>query len=85
MVVQGEDGGTVDREKVRPRWEDLPRWQQAGVVALAAAEVVLTTTAAVDLARRPRRQVRGPKALWVAAFGVQPFGPVTYLLLGRRR
>jgi hypothetical protein len=87
MVVQGESAGQVLRDPARdrPRWADLPRVQQGAIVALGAAEVVLTTIAVVDLKRRPRRQVRGPKALWALSLGVQPFGPVAYLLLGRRR
>lgn len=74
-----------ETEQVRDRWEELPRWQQAGVAALAAVELVLTTKAAVDLVRRPRPQVRGPKALWFLTFAVQPFGPIAYLSVGRRR
>jgi hypothetical protein len=67
------------------RWAELPPWQQAAIVALGAVEIVLTTSATVDLVRRPRRQVRGPKALWALGFAVQPFGPMAYLALGRRR
>ena len=85
MVVQDGDAEVAVHEAHRPRWDELPRWQQTGIVALAAVEVVLTATAAVDLVRRPRRSVRGPKALWALGFGVQPFGPLTYLLVGRRR
>jgi phospholipase D-like protein len=87
MVVQGENTASahVETESARPRWTDLPGWQQTGIVALAAVEIVLTTVAVADLVRRPRRQVRGPKALWAVGFGVQPFGPLTYLLAGRRR
>ena len=84
MVVQGGEALREVPEVIRPRWDDLPRWQQAGIVALGAAEVVLTTVAVVDLVRRPKSQVRGPKALWFAGLAVQPFGPVSYLLLGRR-
>ena len=69
----------------RKRWDELPRWQQAGIVALSAVEIVLTTMAVTDIVRRPKSQVRGPKALWGLGFSVQPFGPVAYLLLGRRR
>lgn len=43
------------------------------------------TVATMDLARRPRRQIRGPKALWWPTLLVQPFGPVAYLGWGRRR
>ena len=69
----------------RPRWDELPAWQQAGIIALGAVEVVLTTMAAADLARRPSDRVRGPKALWALGLVVQPFGPVAYLAFGRRR
>jgi hypothetical protein len=88
MVVQGADAGRVRQDEAghdRPRRGDPPRGQQAGIIALGVAEVVLTALAVADLVRRPRAQVRGPKALWVVGFGVQPFGPATYLLLGRRR
>jgi hypothetical protein len=74
-----------DLEPVRDRWEELPRWQQTGIVALAAVEIVLTTKAVADLVRRPRAEVRGPKTLWFLGFAVQPFGPIAYLALGRRR
>jgi hypothetical protein len=74
-----------ETEPVRDRWEELPRWQQTAIIALGAMELVLTAKAAVDLARRPRPQVRGPKALWFMTFAVQPFGPIAYLALGRRR
>jgi hypothetical protein len=64
-------------------WSDLTPTQQRLVVALGAAEVVMTTVAARDLARRPRAGVRGPKALWALALAVQPVGPLAYLRLGR--
>ena len=75
----------TDVETAKERWDALPPWQQAGIVALAAVEIVLTTKAVVDLARRPRAQVRGPKTLWALGLSVQPFGPMAYLALGRRR
>lgn len=59
--------------------------QRAAIVAGAAVELVLTTTALVDLARRPASQVRGSKALWALGCFVQPVGPVAYLAVGRRR
>ena len=69
----------------RRSWHDLSRSQQRLTVLAGAAEVVLTTIAARDLAGRPAAQVRGPKALWVPLLAVQPVGPVAYLLVGRRR
>jgi hypothetical protein len=66
------------------KWSDLPRWQRRSTVVLTPVEIVLTTMAAFDLARRPRGLVRGPKMLWWPAILVQPFGPVAYLAWGRR-
>jgi hypothetical protein len=67
------------------RWPELTAGEQSALVALGIAELVTTAVAVVDLVRRPRERVRGPKALWFAASAVQPFGPVAYLLFGRRR
>jgi hypothetical protein len=60
-------------------WRELPRWQRTATAILAPVEVALTIAAAVDLAHRPRRQVRGPKAVWWPVLFVQPIGPVIYL------
>ena len=68
----------------KKRWADLTRVQRTAVVAVAAVEVVLTTTALVDVARRPSAQVRGPKPLWVLGCFVQPIGPIAYLACARR-
>lgn len=67
------------------KWNDLTPAQRAAVVAGATVELVLTTVALVDLARRPASSVRGPKALWALGCFVQPVGPLAYLALGRRR
>jgi hypothetical protein len=68
----------------KTRWSDLSSRQQTVIVVGAIAEVVITTIALRDLARRPASQVRGPKLLWLPAFFVQPFGPILYFVAGRR-
>lgn len=68
----------------RKRWSELTSGQRAAVLVAAAVEVVLTTTALVDLARRPSAEVRGSKPLWVLGCFVQPVGPIAYLAFGRR-
>lgn len=65
-------------------WSDLTATQQKAVVAAGAAEAVLTAVALVDLVRRPRDHVRGPKVLWLLTLAVQPVGPIAYLRAGRR-
>lgn len=55
------------------------------IVAVASAiELVLTAIALNDLRRRPPGLVRGSKRIWSAVCLVQPVGPITYLLFGRR-
>ena len=65
------------------KWSDLSPAQQRMIVVGAAIEIVLTTAALVDLARRPATGVRGPKLLWALGCFVQPVGPVAYLAVGR--
>jgi hypothetical protein len=65
-------------------WSDFSPTQRKAVVAAAVAELALTTWAARDLRGRPAGAIRGPKALWAAAFAVQPFGPLAYVVVGRR-
>ncbi|HZB42428.1 MAG TPA: PLDc N-terminal domain-containing protein [Ilumatobacter sp.] len=70
--------------KQKKRWEDLTPSQRAAIVVAGAVEVVVTAAALVDIARRPKRLVRGPKRWWLMGFAVQPFGPIAYLAFGRR-
>jgi hypothetical protein len=68
----------------KKQWSDFSKGQRGAILIGSALEVVLTTVALADLARRPRAQVRGPKPLWVLGCVVQPFGPIAYLVFGRR-
>lgn len=66
------------------KWSDLTEGQKRAIIAGVAVELILTSVALVDLARRPRALVRGPKALWALGCAIQPVGPLAYLTLGRR-
>jgi hypothetical protein len=66
-------------------WSDLTPTQQKVVAVAGVVEVVVTAWCAKDLKQRPAELVRGPKLLWAPALSVQPFGPLAYLLWGRRR
>ena len=74
--------GNLRRKKVR--WSDLSPRAQTAIVLGGIAELVMTTIALADLARRPARQLRGSKLLWLVTFVVQPVGPILYFLVGRR-
>jgi hypothetical protein len=69
----------------KKRWSDFSPGQQRAIVAGAVVELVLTAMALRDLVRRPASEVRGWKMVWVLTFAVQPFGPILYFLVGRRR
>jgi len=68
----------------RKQWRDFSQQQQRAIIAAGVVEIVLTSVALIDLARRPSAQVRGPKALWLLGVFVQPVGPIAYLTVGRR-
>jgi hypothetical protein len=66
------------------QWKDLAPGQRKAIMVLASAELSLTATAAVDLARRGPGEVRGGRRLWWPLLFVQPFGPLLYLFWARR-
>ena len=66
------------------RWSDLSRGQRVAIIAGSIVEVILTSVALADLARRPSAEVRGPKVLWGLGCVIQPVGPIAYLVFGRR-
>lgn len=65
-------------------WSDLTTLQKRAIVVGGALEAVMTLAALRDLASRRGDEVRGPKAVWVLAFAVQPVGPIAYFATGRR-
>jgi phospholipase D-like protein len=69
----------------KKQWSDLSSRQRAGLVGAGIVQVSLQLAALVDLYRRPREQVKGHKAAWVAASFVNTFGPLAYFEYGRRR
>ena len=75
----------ADGMRRKKRWSDFSPRQRKAIVLGAIAELVITTIAVADLARRPATQLRGSKPVLLATFVVQPFGPILYLLAGRRR
>jgi hypothetical protein len=72
-------------QEAKNQLSELPRWQRIGTLVVAPLEIILTVTAAVDLARRPSSGIRGPKALWWLSIFIQPVGPIAYLKWARRR
>jgi hypothetical protein len=68
----------------KKEWSDFSPAQKQAVYVGGVIELVVTAAALRDVARRPASAVRGPKAAWVVALFVQPFGPLAYFAAGRR-
>ncbi|GAA4789649.1 hypothetical protein GCM10023200_25520 [Actinomycetospora chlora] len=68
------------------RWEDLGPGRRRAVLFAAGLETGLKVAALIDLAPRPREEIRGPKAAWAAAIvltGSAGLVPLAYFLRGR--
>jgi hypothetical protein len=72
------------KAKKKQRWSDLSTEQRIGVVALGTFQVSLQIAALVDIRRRPREQIKGRKATWVALSFLNTVGPLAYFKFGRR-
>lgn len=69
----------------KKRWSELSDRQRGGIVTGAVAQLALQAAMLWDLTHRPAGEVRGPKALWVAASFANFGGPIAYFTVGRRR
>jgi hypothetical protein len=67
------------------KWVDLSGNQRAAVLALGSLQLLLATSAWLDLARRPADAINGRKAVWAALIAVNWIGPLSYFRWGRRR
>ena len=70
------------------RWSDLSPRSRRLILIGGAFEGLLKIAALVDLARRPRAEVRGSKARWAAAIVLtNSLGvvPVAYFVYGRHK
>jgi phosphoenolpyruvate-protein kinase (PTS system EI component) len=83
-----EESGQESRKDsfmAKKRWRDLTDLQKGAIVLSSAVQVALLAAALVDIYRRPAREIRGSKRLWVAAAFINFVGPISYFLLGRKR
>jgi Phospholipase_D-nuclease N-terminal len=69
----------------KKRWSDLGPVQKGTVMLSVTVQLGLLAAALVDIYRRPAREIRGNKRLWVAAAFINFVGPISYFLFGRKR
>jgi hypothetical protein len=68
------------------RWSTLSSRTRRLILAAASAEGALKIAALVDLWRRPKEEVRGPKLGWAAAIVIINSAgavPISYFVRGR--
>ncbi|WP_427017744.1 PLDc N-terminal domain-containing protein [Pseudarthrobacter sp. P1] len=70
--------------KRKMQWQDLSPGKQRAVAVTAVLELIVLGVSLSDLIRRPATEVKGSKVLWGAALFVNPVGPISYWLFGRR-
>jgi len=71
--------------KKKVQWADLSSTRKAWLVAAGAVQLSLALYAWVDLARRAKSEVRGPKSRWAGIIGINYVGPLVYLKWGRTK
>jgi hypothetical protein len=68
----------------KSRWSDASPGKKAIVLITGSLQFALAIAAWSDLAKRPARQVRGPKRLWAAIIAINWVGPIAYFMRGRQ-
>lgn len=67
------------------RWADMQLAQRRMLVVSVAVQFALLAAALIDIRRRPREQIRGPKPVWAGLAFVNFIGPAAYFVFGRKR
>jgi hypothetical protein len=71
--------------KAKKKWSELSPARKARIVVQLAIQCSLTAWTLWDLNHRPASQINGDKRWWMLGAFVQPFGPIAYLLFGRKK
>jgi len=67
----------------KKKWQDMSTTRKTVVIVAGTVQILLAVKAWADLARRPKSQVRGPKARWASIIGINFVGPLAYFRWGR--
>ncbi len=67
------------------RWADMQLAQRRMLGVSFAVQLALLAAALIDIRRRPREQIRGPKGIWAGVSFINFIGPAAYFVFGRKR
>lgn len=69
----------------RKSWANLTEQQKRTLSGAMSVQIVLLTLALIDIARRPKSDIKGSKPVWVLVSFVNFAGPVSYFIFGRKK
>jgi hypothetical protein len=67
------------------KWQDMSTAQKTRIVLQPMVHLGLLAAVLIDIRRRAPDRLRGSRRLWTVAAFVQPVGPISYFLFGRKR
>ena len=67
------------------KWQDMSTAQKTRIVLQPMVHLGLLAAVLMDIRRRAPDRIRGSRRLWTVAAFVQPVGPISYFLFGRKR
>src|SRR4051812_28455619 len=73
------------KPKTRMKWSEQSTARKTRTIVQVAIQCALTAWVLWDLKQRPASRINGDKRWWVLGAFVQPFGPIAYLIFGRKR
>ena len=71
------------QRRTTKQWKRLSPPQRTMYVAGAVVQVTLFAAAQIDITKRSREDIRGPKLLWRLICFVNFIGPILYFAFGR--
>lgn len=81
MAKRGKD----IKKQAKKDWNSLGEEARIAIIATAAVEITLLVIAQLELVTSKKERIRGKKWLWFLANFINFLGPISFLLLGRRR
>ncbi len=65
-------------------WADLSTRSKRLIALGSGVQLALLIGALVDISRRPRAGLHGPRAMWIGISFINFVGPITYFVAGRK-
>jgi hypothetical protein len=81
----GSGGMEGAKRKNSLNWQSMSGKQRGRIIAQGVIQFALLIWTLWDLRHRSADKIKGSKRFWTLFAFVQPIGPISYLLFGRKR